>query len=56
MFIYLLRERQRERERERENERGRGKERGGKRIPIRLRTVSTELDAGLELPNREIMT
>ena len=26
------------------------------RIPSRLHTVSTELDAGLELKNREIMT
>ena len=36
--------------------RGRGRGRGRERIPSRLRTASTEPDAGLELNNREIMT
>ena len=35
---------------------GGASEREGGRIPGRLRTVSVEPDAGLELPNREIMT
>ena len=35
---------------------GRGRGRGRERIPSRLRTASTEPDAGLELNNREIMT
>ena len=34
----------------------RDRDRERKRIPSRLRTVSTEPDAGLELTNREIMT
>ena len=33
-----------------------GAERKGDRIPSRLRTVNADLDAGLELTNREIMT
>ena len=44
--VYLLILREREREREREVE----------RIPSRLRAVSTDPDAGLELKNREITT
>ena len=48
--LFILREREsnwgRERERERERE----------RISSRLRAVSTEPDAGLDLINREIMT
>ena len=35
---------------------GRGRKRERERIPSRLRTVSPEPDAGLELMNREIMT
>ena len=39
------------------DEQGRGKETGrdGERIPSRLRTISTESNAGLELMNHEIM-
>ena len=33
-----------------------GPQREGERIPSRFRTDSTELNAGLELMNREIMT
>ena len=48
MFIYLfLRERQRDWKAGRE---------GDKRIPRRLRAVSTEPDAGLQLANHKIMT
>ena len=50
-------------DRETEHERGRGRERGRHRIGSRLqeagsrlRAVSTEPDAGLELTDREIMT
>ena len=39
---------------ERERERDRETEREGERIPSRLRAVSAEPDAGLELTNREI--
>ena len=35
----------------RDHERGQGTERGRETIPSRLHTVSTELDAGLELMN-----
>ena len=44
----MLRGRDRERKGQREGERN--------RTPSRLRTVSSEPDAGLELMNREIMT
>ena len=47
------------RQRETERESGRGREREGdteSEAGSRLRAVSTELDAGLELTNREIMT
>ena len=40
----------------REHEWGRGRERGKERIPSRLRTSSTELDAGIDPRNRAIMT
>ena len=55
MFII---ETQRERERERESEQGRARERGTHRIKAgsRLRAISTEPDAGLELTDHEIMT
>ena len=46
-------------ERERENKKyewGRGRGRGRKRIPSRLRFVSTEPEVGLDLVNREITT
>ena len=33
-----------------------GRERGRERIPSRLHTAIAEPDAGLHLPNREIMT
>ena len=49
----------REREREREHERGRGREKEEgteSEAGSRLRAVSTEPDAGLELMNREITT
>ena len=42
--------------RERERAGGSGTERGRERIPGRLRTVSTEPDAGLDLTNCEIVT
>ena len=54
MFIHFLRVTERER--------GRGKERDGETRNLeseagpRLRSVSTEPDAGLELTNHEIMT
>ena len=48
-FIYLCL-------RDRESEQGKGKERGRDRIPSKLRTVSTEPDAELELTNLEITT
>ena len=55
-----MREREREHElgrgRERETERERERERQRERIPNRLRTVSTELDSGLEPPNHKTMT
>ena len=44
-----------ERERENKHEQERGRERRG-RIPSRLRAVSTEPDAGLELTNCKTMT
>ena len=37
-------------------EQERGRERQGDRIPSRLHAVSTKLNVGLELRNREIMT
>ena len=43
----------REREKEREAER---RERGRERTPSRLQAVSTQLEAGLDLMNLEIMT
>ena len=49
--VYLLLK-----EREREHEQGRGRERGRERIPSRLHVVNAELDVGLNLTNREIMT
>ena len=49
MFIYCVSVRGREQRRGQ-------KEKERERVPSRLRTVSTELDAGLELMNREIMT
>ena len=51
MYLFIL-ERKSEQRRGREGERERERE----RIPSRLHIVSTELDAGLELTNREIMT
>ena len=52
MFIYLLL-----RERERTSRGGTEKERETEsEADSRLSTVSTESDAGLELPNSEIMT
>ena len=61
MFIferYRERDRQRERETEREREPGRDRERGRHRTQVgsRLRAVSTEPDAGLELTNLGILT
>ena len=50
LFIYF------EREREREHTWRRGREREEDRIPSRLCTISTELNAGLEHVNRKIMT
>ena len=44
------------RAREAEREQERGRERGRLGIGSRLRAVSTEPDAGLELRDREIMT
>ena len=49
-------EREQERETGTESEWKRGRERGRQKIPSRLRTVSTEPYAGLELTNCEIMT
>ena len=46
VLIYLLGERESGRERERERE----------RIPSRLHVVSAEPNAGLKVPNHEIMT
>ena len=43
-------------ERQLESQWGRSRERRRERIPGRLCTVSTELDAGLELTNCEIVT
>ena len=48
-FIYFW-------DRETEHERGRGRERGRHRIGSRLRAISPEPDAGLELTDREIVT
>ena len=56
MFIF---ERERERERGRQSVSGGGAERDGdigSEAGSRLRAVSTEPDAGLELANREIVT
>ena len=53
-FYVFLRERKRERVRVSRGEAER--ERGGQRIPGRLRADSTEPDAGLELTNCEIVT
>ena len=56
MFIF---ERERERERERESMSGKGAKREGDtecKAGSRVRAVSTEPDAGLELTNHEIMT
>ena len=56
-YLFILSKRE-QREREREcvcvcvQVQGRGRE----RIPSRLHAVSTELEAGLELTNHEIMT
>ena len=53
MFIYFG-----ERERETEHKQGRDREREGgteSKAGSRLRDISTELDAGLEIMNREIM-
>ena len=49
MCLFILRERERVHTGREEAERGR------ERIPSRLYVVSTEPDAGLKLPNREIM-
>ena len=49
MYIYFEREREK-------YEWGKGREKGRQRIPSRLRAVSTEPNAGLNLMNREIMT
>ena len=46
----------RERQEDREHEWGRGREGRRERIPGRLRTVSTEPEAGLELTSCEVMT
>ena len=51
-FIYFERERERKRAPEGEGQRERERE----TIPSRLCTVSTELDVGLKLKNREILT
>ena len=57
LFTYFERERERESEREQDRDRERERERERReRIPSRLCAVSTEPDAGLELPNLEIMT
>ena len=53
MFIYFERERERERERTNMHRRGREREREN---PKQLLAVSTDPDAGLDLPNCEIMT
>ena len=60
-FIIFERDREREREKERETEceRGRGREREGdteSKAGSRLRAISTEPNAGLELTSREIVT
>ena len=57
MFIYYLRERERERERESERA-GEGHREGDTEFEAgsRLRAVSTEPSAGLELTDREIVT
>ena len=52
MFAYFERERKRVRGRDRERERERERE----RLPSRLCAVSTELDAGLDPTNCEIVT
>ena len=41
---------------EREHEQGRNRESGRESIPSRLRAISTEPDAGLDLANRRIVT
>ena len=57
MFIYFGgRERERERASARERAQGRGRERGGQRMPSRVRAVSVEPDAGLKPTIHEIMT
>ena len=43
--------RERERERAHTHKQGRVRERGRERVPSRLRIVSTQPDAGLELTN-----
>ena len=48
MYLFILRETEHEQER--------GRERGRHRIGSRLRAVSTEPDAWLELTDREILT
>ena len=53
-YVYLFL-----RQREAEDERGRGRERGGEtesKAGSRLRAVSTERYAGLELTSSEVMT
>ena len=50
MSIYFVRERESERVRDTEQRRGR------ERIPSEICIVSTELDMGLDVTNREIMT
>ena len=54
MFMYFEREREPVRVHASKGEAER--ERGRERIPSRLHAVSTELNVGLELRNREIVT
>ena len=59
MFMLFLRKRERQRQRQRESKSGGVAERQGDtecEAGSRLRAVSTELDAGLELTNHEVVT
>ena len=59
IFLMFIFHRERERERERQSMSGGGEEREGdteSKAGSRLRAVSTEPEAGLELPDREIVT
>ena len=56
LFLSLFIFRKRERERERACKQRKDRERGRERTPNRLRTISTEPNAGLEPTKREIVT